>query len=126
MKLALWMAGGSVLAAAVLNVIAVAFGFHAEREIWLGMLCPALATVVSWGLMTRQTGGNPQWMTRFMIQAFMAKILFFAACIVVLLQNNLVRPKLFAACFAGFYIALHLVETFGLQRWQERRASNNL
>jgi FtsH-binding integral membrane protein len=115
------MAGGSVLAAAVLNIIAVTSGFRVEREIWLGMLCPALASIVSWWLMARQTGGNPQGMTRFMIQAFVAKILFFAACIVVLLQSGLVRPKLFAACFAGFYIALHLVEAVGLQRWQRTR-----
>ena len=118
MKFAVWMVGCTILAAAILTVMVGLVDAPVRKEIWFGMAGPTLAEGVSWIVMVRKRTRNPQALTRFLIQAFAVKVLFFAAYIVVMLKGDLVQLKPFIACFAGFYVALHLTVALGLQRMQ--------
>jgi F0F1-type ATP synthase assembly protein I len=115
MKLLWWMSTGSILAAIVVNFVA---GRQAMMDIWLGMAGPLIATIISWIAMVRQYAQNNRGMTRLLIRAFAAKVVFFAVYIIVLLRSRCVRPIPFVICFAGFYLALHILEAIGLSRMQ--------
>ncbi len=115
MKLALWMPAGSILSALILT-----FVLHADirLELWLGLLGPLATAVVSWIAMERQYSRRPQEMTRLLIKAFAAKMVFFAIYITVLLSLKLVKPYPFVISFTCYYLSLHIIETIGLYRLQ--------
>lgn len=115
MKLVWWMLAGSILAAIVLTLLV---GAHTRLEIWFGMLGPLIAAAASWIAMVREYARSHRGMTRLLIRAFAAKMIFFAVYIIVLLRTRYVRPIPFVICFAGFYLALHFVEAMGLRRMQ--------
>jgi hypothetical protein len=115
MKLVAWMLAGSILSAIVLTMLP---GVSTRREIWLGMLGPLISAVASWIVMERQHRLQPQGMTRLLIKAFAAKMIFFGIYIAFILIIELVRPIPFVISFAGYYIALHIVEAIGLRHLQ--------
>jgi hypothetical protein len=115
MKLLWWMSIGSILTAIVITFVV---DMQTRMEIWLGMAGPLIATIVSWIAMVRQYARNNRGMTRLLLKAFAAKVIFFAVYIIVLLRSHCVRPIPFVICFAGFYLALHIVEAIGLSRMQ--------
>jgi hypothetical protein len=115
MKLVWCMLAGSVLTALVLGSwIRPEIGL----EIWLGMLGPLLSAAASWIAMKRQHDRRPDRLTALMIKAFAAKMVFFAGYITVLVGLDLVKPIPFVVSFAGYFLALHIVEAFGLRRLQ--------
>jgi len=120
MKFLWWMLAGSILTAIVL---AFAVSAQTKLEIWFGMAGPLIAAVFSWIAMVRQHARNDRGMTRLLIQAFAVKLVFFAVYITVLLRSRCVRPIPFVICFAGFYLALHIVEAIGLGRMQTAEKS---
>ena len=122
MKFVVWLAGGSILAATVFSIVSRFAGLGAEREIWLGMLCPTVASVVGWMAIERQRRLNPQKILNRLIQAFMVKFIFFGAYVFVFVKTGLVRVMPFVACFAFFYFALHMAEAFELRRAQAKQA----
>ena len=126
MKFVGYLAGGSILTAIILSVVSAAAGLGAEKEIWLGMLGPALASVVSWTAVERQRRLNPQKIFKCLIQAFVLKFLFFGAYIVILVKAGWIRPGLFVGCFAFFYLALHVAEAFELRGTRDGRAANDV
>ena len=115
MKLLWLMLAGSILTAIILTILV---GTQNRMEIWFGMAGPLIATIASWIAMVRQYNRSNQGMTRLLMKAFAAKVVFFAVYIIVLLRNHCVRPIPFVLCFAGFYLALHIVEAIGLSRMQ--------
>ncbi len=115
MKLIWWMLAGSFLSSLVLSPL---FGAEAGLEIWLGMLGPLASAIASWIAMERQHLRRPEGMTRLMIKAFAAKMIFFAAYIAVLLRSGWVRPTPFVVSFIGYFLSLHAMEAFGLRRLQ--------
>ena len=115
MKLIGWMLAGSLLSALVLAYIVVP---GIRREIWFGMMGPLIPAVASWIAMQRQFTRGPEKMTALMIKAFAAKMIFFAVYITVLVVFGSVRPVPFVLSFAGYFIALHSMEAFGLRRLQ--------
>jgi hypothetical protein len=119
MKLVGWMLSGSVLSALILTALLDA---SVRIEIWLGMLGPLAAALISWIAMVRRHGRNPEDLTKLMIKAFAAKMIFFAGYIIVLLGVGWVRPFSFVISFLGYYISLHAMEAIGLRHLQ----ANNL
>jgi len=115
MKLVWWMLAGSVISAIALTIL---LGASSRLEIWFGMLGPLISAIASWLGMMRQYRQRPQGMTRLLIQAFAAKMVFFGIYIAVLLGLGLVRPIPFVISFAGYYISLHIVEAIGLRHLQ--------
>jgi hypothetical protein len=110
------MTVGSVAAATLATAGAALGGAHAGAEVWLGMAGPLLSAVAFWTALARRARKAAQGLTRLVVAAFAVKFVFFAAYVVAVLQSGWVRPKPFVACFAVFYVALHLVETSGLRR----------
>jgi uncharacterized membrane protein YfcA len=115
MKLIRWMLSGSIVSALVLTALLDA---SIRLEIWLGMLGPLVAAIASWIAMERQRSRNPQGLTKLMIKAFAAKMVFFAGYIIVLLGVGWVRPFSFVISFLGYYISLHVMEAIGLRHFQ--------
>jgi hypothetical protein len=104
-----WLSAASVVSAAVL---AVRFG----REVWLGMLAPLAVVSVTWMLTERVHKTNPGVVTSVMIGAFAGKLVFFAAYVALTIAVLDVRPVPFAASFAGYFVALHMIEALWLKR----------
>ena len=115
MKLIWWMLLGSVLSAVILTILIDA---SIRLEIWLGMLGPLASALVSWIAMERQYLRNPRGMTSLLIKAFVAKMIFFAGYVTVLLSIGLVQPIPFVVSFTAYFISLHAIEAIGLHRLQ--------
>jgi hypothetical protein len=115
MKLIVWMLSGAILSASILTALLDA---SIRLEIWLGMLGPLIAALASWIAMKRQYFKNPKGLTKLMIRAFAAKMVFFAVYIFVLLGVGWVRPFSFVISFLGYYISLHVMEAIGLRHLQ--------
>ena len=109
MKRVGWLAAVSVVSAAVL---AMRFG----REVWLGMLAPLVVVGVTWVLTERVYKANPERLTSVMISAFAGKLVFFGAYVGLAIGVLGMKPVPFAVSFAGYFIALHMIEAFWLKR----------
>lgn len=117
MKLVCLITAGSVSAAIILTLLTGLTGRAAEKEIWFGMCGPLITSIVfQIALLRHKSAGNSGKLTPLLIKAFAGKFVFFAIYIAVFLINEWVQPKLFVVCFAGFYLALHLVEAHRLHR----------
>jgi hypothetical protein len=115
MKLIWWMSLGAVLSAIVLSVL---LSVDFRLELWLGMLGPLIAALVSWIAMERQYLKRPAGMTSLMIKGFVAKMVFFAGYVTALLSIGLVQPVPFVVSFTAYFISLHAIEAIGLHRLQ--------
>ena len=85
-------------------------------EVLCGMLGPLAMACGSWVLMERTYRLNPSGLTAMMAGAFLAKMLFFGAYVIVMLVLLRLRPAPFVASFASYLIALYLVEALYLRR----------
>jgi hypothetical protein len=115
MKLIGWMLSGTIISGLILTVL---LDTSIRLAMWLGLLGPLMAAIVSWIAMARQHTRDPQGLTKLMIKAFAAKMIFFAGYITVLLGAGWVRPLSFVISFLGYYISLHALEAIGLRHLQ--------
>lgn len=104
-----WLAGAAVVSAALL-------GARFGREVWLGMFAPLIVVSVTWVLTEQVYKTQPERLTSVMISAFAGKLLFFGAYVGLAIGVLAVEAVPFAASFAGYFIALHLVEALWLKR----------
>ena len=109
MKGILWLASVSAVSAALL-------GARFGREVWMGMLAPLIAASGTWMLTERVHRANPGAVTAVMITAFAGKLVFFGAYVGLAIGVLGVKPVPFAASFAGYFIALHMIEAHWLKR----------
>ena len=109
MKLALFVCLACVMSA---GALAARFG----REVWLGMLAPLAVVAVTAVLTERVHRVNPGGLTAVMISAFAGKLVFFGAYVGLAIGVLGVQPVPFAASFAGYFIALHMIEALWLRR----------
>jgi hypothetical protein len=103
------LAGVSAATAALLTG---AFG----REVWLGMLAPLVVVSASWMVAERVYRASPAHLTSVMIGAFTGKLVFFGVYVAVVVGVLGARPVPFALSFAGYFIALHMIEALWLKR----------
>jgi hypothetical protein len=115
MKLVWWMLAGSTISAFVISAL---FVKGAKLEVWLGMLGPLAAALVSWIAMERQYRRRLERLTAVMIRAFAAKMVFFGFYITILLSAGWVQPIPFAISFICYFLSLHIVEAIALRRLQ--------
>lgn len=109
----LWMVGASLggwLVAAMVGGRAV------NPEVFAGMIGPLVAAVATWVSVTRVCAASPERLTAVMVAGFGAKMVFFGAYVVVALRGFGLRPIPFVVSFAGFFIALHVIEALFLRR----------
>lgn len=113
MKPVAWMiavsAGSFAIAASFLDG-------RTRIEVLCGMAAPLAAAAATWVLAVRAYRSNPESLTGAMITGFGIKLVFFAAYVAVMLKGLALRPVPFIASFAGFFIALHLMEALFFRR----------
>jgi hypothetical protein len=120
MKPVWWMLLGSIGSSGILSLL---LGPGIRKDLWLGMLGPMVSAIVSWIAMERQHRRQPAGLTGLMIKAFAAKMIFFAAYLIVFFYAGWVQPIPFAVSLVGYFLALHIVEAFGLHRLQAARVT---
>src|SRR5262245_41435131 len=113
MKAVGWIVAGSV---ASWLAVAAAVERRTAVEALLGMLAPLAAVCASWVAIERTWRRGPKRLTTVMIGAFGAKLLFFGVYVALMIEVAGVRPRPFGFSFAGYFIALYLVEAVLLQR----------
>jgi hypothetical protein len=107
------MAGASVAAC----LVAVAFVERASGiALVFGMLGPLVMACTTWVMAERAYRQDPRTLTGLMVTAFAFKLVFFGAYVAVVLRVLELRPIPFAISFSSYFIALHFVEAFWLQR----------
>jgi hypothetical protein len=104
-----WLSVAAAVSAALL-------GARFGREVWLGMFGPLMVVSVTWVLTEQVYRKQPERLTSMMISAFAAKLIFFAAYVGLGIGVFRVEAVPFAASFAGYFIALHLIEAIWLKR----------
>jgi hypothetical protein len=113
MKLVGWMiagsAGSSCVAAALL-------GMETAPAVWLGMLGPLAAAAGAWIAIERAYRRRPEAVTNLMMKAFVAKMVFFAAYMILLIGGDFVRPVPFAVSFTAYFLALQITVAVALRR----------
>jgi hypothetical protein len=113
MKPVLWMIAVSVVGWLAATVFV---GREDSLAIFVGMLGPLVATIVSWVLSDRTYRRNPLRMRGVMILAFMAKIVFFGLYIAVMLQVLGLPLGSFLISFTLYFIGLHFAQALLLHR----------
>jgi len=107
------MAGGSVAAWLLITALSQA---PVNPEALAGMLGPLVASLVTWALVERVHVTAPERVMNVLMQAFVAKVLFFGLYIVVMLRVVGLRPMPFAVSFTGYFIGLYAMQALFLQR----------
>src|SRR5213592_3981470 len=76
-------------------------GRNSGAELFLGMLAPLAAVLVSWVLAERTYRASPERLTAVMIAAFAAKMVFVGTYVAVMLKVLAFRSIPFVASFTG-------------------------
>ena len=113
MKAVAWMAGAGILswlaAAPLLDA-------PARTAVLFGMAGPLAVAVTTWLLAERTYRRNPGALTGVMVAGFAGKMVFFGAYVTVVIKG-LSQPAVpFVVSFAGYFIALHVIEALALRR----------
>ena len=116
MKLVWLMVAGSVLSSSVFTGL---LGSEFTAAVWLGMAAPLAAAAISWVSIYDQYARRPEAVTPLMIKSFAIKMLFFGLYVFAMVGGGLVPPVPFAISFTGFFLALHIIEAFGLHYLQK-------
>jgi hypothetical protein len=80
------------------------------------MAGPLAVAVASWVMMQRTYQRSPERLTGVMTAAFGAKLVFFAAYVVIMLRGLSLRPIAFVASFAAYFVGLYALEALFLKR----------
>jgi drug/metabolite transporter (DMT)-like permease len=117
MKLSLWMLTGSALSSfGIVTLLGEEAASDLRLSVWLGMLAPLAAAMISVVLVERIFRRRPDRLMGVMIGAFAGKIVFFGAYIALVVKSGWVRTVPFAISFMGYFLALHLIEAWRLRR----------
>jgi hypothetical protein len=85
-------------------------------EILLGVTGPCVGVLTAWVLMVRTFRRNPAGLTRLMMIAFAAKMIFFGAYVAFVLRVLPVRPIPFVVAFTSAFVVLYTMQAFALRR----------
>jgi hypothetical protein len=110
------VARGMVYAALVSWIAVAVLVRDARLATFFGMIAPLIVAVTSWLIAERAWRRDPPSVMPLLMTGFGAKMLFFGAYVAVMLKAVAVAPVPFIASFAGYFIALHLIEALSLKR----------
>src|SRR5574339_873600 len=100
MKLGWWMLAGSALTClAIVAFLGDEAPADVRLAVWLGMLGPLAATLSAMFVMGRAYRRDPARLTKVMIGAFAAKMVFFGGYVALAVKAGWVRPVPFAISF---------------------------
>jgi hypothetical protein len=71
---------------------------------------------ITWIVTERAYMAHPEQLTSLMIKAFAGKLIFFGVYVALAVGILGAEPVPFAVSFAGYFIALHLIEALWLKR----------
>jgi hypothetical protein len=108
-----WMAGGSIAAWLLVTALSQA---QVNPEVLFGMLGPLAASLVTWALVERAHVAAPERVMNVLMQAFVAKVLFFGVYVVVMLRVVGLRSMPFAVSFTAYFVALYAMQALFLRR----------
>ncbi len=108
-----WMLGTSLGAWLVVTLVAEE---PVNPEAFAGMIGPLVTAVATWVGVARVHAVAPERLTAVMVAGFGAKMVFFGAYVIVALRGFGLKPIPFVVSFAGFFIALHVIEALFLRR----------
>lgn len=92
------------------------FGVPAHVATLLGTIGPLVVAVVTWRMAEQTYRRNPPALTGLMMGAFVGKMVFYGAYVVVVIEG-LSQPAVpFAASFTGSFVSLQLIEALALKR----------
>lgn len=97
------------------TLTSVFFVHYAVAEVFLGMLIPTAVGVVMLSLVGRILGREPRRLTVFMIKAFWLKMVFYAACTIVIVGLLSFQAVPFIVSFTIYFIGLQMVEALYLR-----------
>lgn len=110
MKQVLWMAAGC------LGSWLVATGILGHPStLLLGMVGPLVAAAATWLLVERTHRQDPSKVTRVLMTAFAAKMLFFGVYVVAVSRVPGVDLRVFGATFFVYFVVLYVVQAFLLR-----------
>jgi hypothetical protein len=109
----MWMAGSSI---GSWLAVTAAGGAGLNPEILLGMAGPLTSASVTWIVLARTHAVAPERVTNALVAGFAAKMLLFAAYVVVMIGVVRLRPVPFVVGFAAYFIVLHMMEAVFLRR----------
>ena len=81
----------------------------------LGLLAPLVVALGSWRLMESAYRHSPERLSRLMVRAFLAKLVFFGAYLFVTVGALSLDRTWFIGAFAISFVILHLAEAVQLQ-----------
>ena len=109
----MWLTAALVGAAGAGTAVVVP---GAVLEVGLGVVGPLVAAVGSLAVMDRTYKRSPERLTRLMVRAFLAKLVFFGLYMTVTVSMLSLDAIWFAGSFTVSFVALHLAEALHLQR----------
>lgn len=109
----MWMIG-----AALVCWVAATAAFGAETHVatLLGIAGPLLVAVVTWRLAEQAYRRDPASLTGLMMGAFVAKMVFFGAYVVLVVKGLAQPPTPFAVSFTAAFIAVYAIEALALKK----------
>ena len=116
------MIGGSVVAWTVTVGI---WGEAVGLDVGFGLAGPLVAALGTWVLIARTVPADPGRLTRRLLGAFAAKIVFFGVFVVAGMRGLGLRPVAFVTSFTVSFVALHAVEAILLRRALTRSLSGH-
>jgi hypothetical protein len=88
-----------------------------------GMLAPLVAVTATWVAVERTHRRDPARVMGVLMQAFLVKVLFFGAYVVVMVRVVGVEAMPFVVSFTSYFLVLYVVEAVMLQGLPTRNAS---
>jgi hypothetical protein len=91
-------------------------------EVLLGMVGPLAAASVTWIVTARTFAVAPERLMARFVAGFAGKMVFFALYVALMLRLLDLRPVLFVASFAAYFIVLLIMQAVCMHRLFERGA----
>ena len=98
------------------SVVVAAAAPDSALEVLAGMAGPLVVGVGSLVLMDRTYKRSPERLTRLMVKALLAKLVFFGVYMMLAASMLSLDALWFAGSFTVSFVALHLAEALHLQR----------
>ncbi len=102
--------------ASAATAAAAALVSGAPAEVLAGMAAPLLAALATWLAAERAWHADPRVVTRVLLLAWAAKVVFFASYVVAMLEGAGLRAEPFVISFTAYFIALHAADAVLLRR----------
>lgn len=99
------------------------WGGAVRLDVGLGLAGPLVAAIGTWAMIARTVPADPGRLTRRLLGAFAAKIVFFGGFVVAAIRGFGVRPVAFVVSFTVSFVVLHAVEAMLLRRALTRSLS---